>query len=271
LGDFILRSAPKFGVRVLTTNGLLQIPATWRYKEASNEFQLFLEGNFFTQLHEFLTKAVGPSPGPPTTNGLTKLRSIEAYYGTNFGAAVNCRWERADDGKEHTSFVIVSYGQPASTQHQAAQSFTALTQESEKGKERFRALDAARPSAPYVAEFLRLFPEAEVDYRYFTGTGEPGFVLGVDLYGRYELDMYLPVLFDPPRRRVIGYGEPKFYLREVASQKGRETAYNPTGERKFGSAEWKRIVESAGDFGAIGYVIITNQPVAGFKARKDVK
>src|SRR5207247_8109719 len=77
-GGFILNSAPKFGVRVLTTNGLSHIPAKWRYKEGSDEFQLFLDGNYFPQLDGFLTKAVGPPAGPPTTNSLTKLRSIEA-------------------------------------------------------------------------------------------------------------------------------------------------------------------------------------------------
>ena len=92
LGAFILSSAPKFGVRVLTTNGLPHIPAKWRYKEGSDEFQLFVEGNYFPQLHTLLTKAVGPPTGPPTTNGLTKMRSIEAYYGTNIGATVNCAW-----------------------------------------------------------------------------------------------------------------------------------------------------------------------------------
>src|SRR5207249_3101650 len=49
LGAFILSSAPKFGVRVLTTNGLPHIPAKWRYKEGSDEFQLFVEGNYFPQ------------------------------------------------------------------------------------------------------------------------------------------------------------------------------------------------------------------------------
>jgi len=269
LGGFILKSAPKFGVRILTTSGLPAIPAKWRYKETSNEFHLLVEGNFFPQLHAFLTKTVGLPPGPPTTNSSTKLRSIEAYYGTNLGAVVSCHWELAHGGKQYTSFVIVSYGQP--TSDQVARSFNALIQESEKGNERFRALDGVRSSAPYVSEFIHLFPETEVNYRYFTGTDEPGFDLGVDLYGRYELGMQLPVLFDSSRRSVIGFGEPKFYLSEAASQKGRETSYNPAGDRKFGPAEWRKIVESEGDFRAIGYAMKTNQPVVGFKDRRSAK
>jgi hypothetical protein len=107
-----------------------------------------------------------------------------------------------------------------------------------------------------------------VNYRYFTSTHEPGFDVGVDLHERYEFTMQLPVRFDPEGHVVVGYGEPKFYLVEVASQKGRETSYNPAGARHFGSADWRKIVESGGDFLAIGYTMITNQPAAGFRDRK---
>jgi len=107
-----------------------------------------------------------------------------------------------------------------------------------------------------------------VNYRYFTSADEPGFDVGVDLYERYKLTMQLPVRFDSERRKVIGYGEPKFYLVEAVSQKGRETSHNPAGERRFGSAEWRMLVAHGGDFSAIGYLMRTNQPIAGFKDRK---
>jgi hypothetical protein len=154
---------------------------------------------------------------------------------------------------------------------QIAQSLSLLKKESEEGKKRFDALDAARPSAPYLGDFLRLFPKAEVHYRYFTTTDEPGFDVSVDLWERYVFTMQLPALFDPARRMVVGYGDPKFYLWEVAGVKGRETSYNPGGERRFGSAEWRRLVEKNGDFGAIGYAMITTRPVPGFKDRKTAK
>lgn len=162
---------------------------------------------------------------------------------------------------------------PKFTPEQVAQSFTVLLQESQKGKERFAALDAARPTAPYVSEFLRLFPSAEVNYRYFTGTEEPGFDVGVDLYERYEFRMQLPVHFDSERRKVVGYGEPQFVIWEAASvTRGpggiAGTTLNPTGERHFGSAEWATLVERRGDFSAIGYLMRTNQAVPGFKTRK---
>ena len=157
------------------------------------------------------------------------------------------------------------------TQNQVSQYFNVMAQEAEKGKEYFSALDAARPSAPYVSEFLRLFPRAEVKYRYFTGTGEPGFHVDVDLHERYELGMQLPVRFDSSRRNVIGYGEPQFYLWEATNVVRRQTWRDPAGGRTFGSEDWRKIFASGGDFGVIGYAMKTNQPVAGFKDRKNAK
>ena len=162
---------------------------------------------------------------------------------------------------------------PKFTPEQVAQSLALLAREGQKGKERFAALDAVRASAPYVSEFVRLFPKAEVNYRYFTSTDEPGFEVGVDLYERYEFRMQLPARFDAERRTVIAYGEPVFSIWEVAtvtrgpSGIAQETL-NPAGERHFGSAEWRTLVEQSGDFGAIGHTLITNQPVPGFRYRK---
>jgi hypothetical protein len=134
-----------------------------------------------------------------------------------------------------------------------------------------KALDAARFSAPYVSDFLRLFPKAEVRYRSFTGG--LGFDVNVDLHERYELTMQLPAVFDSSRSKVIGYGEPRFTLWEAASVKRNksgiaETTLNPAGERRFGPEEWRKTVESGGDFRVIGYSMITNRPVPGFVGRK---
>ena len=139
-----------------------------------------------------------------------------------------------------------------------------------EGEQRFRALDIARPSAPYLADFLRLFPNAVVNYRYFTTPDEPGYDVGVDLYDRYEFEMQLPVQFDASRRKVTGYGQPQFYVREVANIERRERRTDVityAGGTRFYAKGWQKIVEKGGDFGAIGFVVITNQPVAGFKDR----
>jgi len=162
---------------------------------------------------------------------------------------------------------------PKFTPEEVAQSLTLLVREGEKGKARFAALDAVRDSAPYVSDFVRLFPGAEVNYRYFTSTDEPGFDVGVDLHERYEFRMQLPVRFDSERLKVIGYGEPKFVIWEAASvTRGPSgfagTTLNPAGERHFGSAEWRTLVERGGDFAAIRYTMVTNRPVPGFAHRK---
>jgi len=158
----------------------------------------------------------------------------------------------------------VTTGSTNMTSEQFAELFN---EEKNKADAWFAALDAAKPSASLVAEFLRLFPNAVANYKYFTSTGEPGFDVGVDLHERYDFRMQLPVRFDPEGSAVIGYGEPMFYLLEVASQNGGATSYNPAGERQFGSADWRKIVQNGGDFSVIGYTMLTNRPIPGFTQR----
>lgn len=147
------------------------------------------------------------------------------------------------------------------------------THEAVKGHKRFSTLDAARPSAPYLSDFLRLFPSAEVNYRYFgSRSDEPSFHVTVDLHERYEFHLFLPAVYDSSRHKVIGYDEPKFQILEVASVKSHQgrtgvVSFNPAGQREFSAADWGKIVESGGDFGSIGYPMITNQRVIGFKYR----
>jgi hypothetical protein len=100
-----------------------------------------------------------------------------------------------------------------------------------------------------------------------------GFDVNVDLFDRYEFTMQLPVVFDSSGSKVIDYGDPRFTLWEAASVKRNksgiaETTLNPAGERRFGPTEWHKIVEAGGDFGAIGYTMLTNRPVPGFSDRK---
>jgi hypothetical protein len=144
-----------------------------------------------------------------------------------------------------------------------------------RGRTWFATLDAARDSAPFVSDFLRLYPRARVSYVYFAGP-EPGYNLEADLFERYELLMQLPVEFDSSGKKVTGYGEPKFYLHEVESVErladGRSsTSYRGSSQRVFGSAEWRKIVDAGGDFRAVGYTMTKDQPVPGFKDRKTLR
>ncbi len=66
-------------------------------------------------------------------------------------------------------------------------------------------------------------------------------------------------------------GEPKFYLLEVKS-----VSISPSGQVgasfskdfKFDTAQWKKVYESGGDFGSIGFSIKTD-PVANFQKYAD--
>jgi hypothetical protein len=266
LRDFIVKAVPKLGVHLLQTNALPSVPGRWRYQSRPDELAVVVEGDCFPLLHAFLTNAIGAAQGSPIADKTTGV--METYYGTNLTATVCCRSGIIDAGKKYTSLVIVGYGTAAGQQAAYAQ---LLREAVGKANDSHSALDAARLSAPYVSDFVRLFPNAEVRYRSFGGG--MGFDVNVDLFDRYEFTMQLPVVFDSSRSKVIDYGEPRFTLWEAASVKRNksgiaETTLNPAGERRFGPTEWQKIVEAGGDFGAIGYTMHTNRPVPGFSGRK---
>lgn len=136
-----------------------------------------------------------------------------------------------------------------------------LEKEGKLSRQRFEALDAARPSARRLSEFIRLFPAAQVRVTYFDPSRMPGINAQVELHGRYEFTMQLPAIFDATGTTVTGFGDPAFYLLEIESRNGRETRYVSTGQRVFGVAEWERIVTSNGDFSTIGYPMRTDAPI----------
>lgn len=86
--------------------------------------------------------------------------------------------------------------------------------------------------------------------------------------GRYELTMQVPVAI---RSSTTGKmtGEPRFYLNEVS-----DVSISPSGQigasfsrnREFGPAEWKKVLEAKGDFGAIGFKMNTGPPIKDFDA-----
>ncbi len=269
LGSFILEQAPKFGVRLLATNDLPTLPNKWEQRLSGEELTVVVAGDYVEAFHAFLSKAVGNLPGQsvppkPVTVGVQQL-----FYGPNFGATVSCTREITDDGRVFTSLVIIGFAvSPAD-----AASYARMLMEAPKiADNRDAALDAARISAPYLTNFVRLFPEAEVLYRNFGGGF--GYSVSVDLHGRYEVWIQLPVIFDTPSHdNVIGYGEPSFGISEfervLLSKSGQlETWFKKESQRGFGSTEWQKIVEANGDFGAIGYRMITNQPIPGAELRR---
>jgi len=113
LGAFIVSAAGKLGARPRSTNGLPEIKASWYSKDDDLRTQVFLSGNYFPQLQQFLTNAFGPLPEHPQTNNAAGKQSIAASYGTNVGAEINYSWERTPDGKEYTSLMISKVLKPA--------------------------------------------------------------------------------------------------------------------------------------------------------------
>jgi hypothetical protein len=149
----------------------------------------------------------------------------------------------------------------------------ALETERGKNEKYFAGLREAQPSAPFVKQFSALFPTAQITYRYFGTSKCPGFDANITLHGRYVLAMQLPVQFDDAGRKVTGYGDPQFYLLEMTKVDKTDgvvsISYGP--QRVFGSKEWKKLVESNGDFNTIGWTMITDRPFPGAEGYKPVQ
>ena len=146
LRDFIVRAAPQLGVHLLQTSSLPVIPGRLHHQAGRDELAVVMEGDCFPHVHSFLTNAVGPAQGNSTADKTTGVQ--ETYYGTNLTATVCCRSGITDGGKKYTSLVIVGYGAAAGKQAGYAQ---LLREAVEKANDSHRALDVARPSAPYVS------------------------------------------------------------------------------------------------------------------------
>lgn len=147
-----------------------------------------------------------------------------------------------------------------------------FVRERKKGENYWAGLKEAQPSARIVNEFLALFPDANVKYRYFDGSAAPGFDAQVGLHGRYDLTMQLPVNFDAAGRNVTGYGDPRFYLLEVTNvevEPSGVVAISYGRNKNFGLKEWNALVRSKGDFDAIGWTMITDKPIPGFTVPRD--
>jgi len=131
------------------------------------------------------------------------------------------------------------------------------------------ALAHGRESVPVVKEFNRLFTQASNWISYYTGEyGNPEWNSKVGLHDRYILTMQFKIEFDDTRTRIINFEEPRFDLVEVET-----ISYQPDGTYKitygtqqvrFDITEWKRLVESNGDFSGIGAALEKDKPVPKF-------
>ena len=132
-----------------------------------------------------------------------------------------------------------------------------------------RVVASGRATMVPVQQFERLHPGASHFVSYLTGThGTPTWNSVAGLYGRYELTMQVPVRLNAMRNGVASYGQPVFALAEVRSvTPGAAGALDVTHggvDATFGPAEWQKVVDRGGDFGALGLSLQMNQPVPGF-------
>jgi hypothetical protein len=112
LGGFVIAAATRLGAQPQKTNGLPEIKVAWHSKDDDQRTEVFISGNFFPQLHQFMTNAFGPLPERPQTNNAAEKQSIVASYGTNAGPGLNYSWERDREGKEFTTLMISKVSRP---------------------------------------------------------------------------------------------------------------------------------------------------------------
>ena len=144
------------------------------------------------------------------------------------------------------------------------------------------SLEDAKRTIPYAVEFLRLFPQAAAYWSYYTGgAGSPSLNIEALLYGRYEMSMQVPVVFQGDRRSIRSFGDPDFLLQEISEVK-QVVRVGSTGSvtnllvgkqgdlsRRFGPAEWRQVVARGGDLSVVGIPIVTNSPAPGFELLRE--
>ena len=281
LGAFILRIAPQYGVRVLTTNGLPVIPAKWHFKAGSNEFNLVIEGDYFPQLHTFLSRAVGPPLASPITNRPGDVPGMTAYYGTNLGVTVSCGLGNDDDGKQHTGFAIVNYGAAnvgagALSATQYSQLFREVFSELEKNplKEfecHNKAVENGVDTLLFPKEVETLFGTTNVDHFIRNLTGAAVWNSAAYFAGRYTLELRVPIAIDYEHCRVKNVlGPAEIWIDEVTkvdfSRSGAPGARLEGGHWRLKENEWRSLVKNGGNWSVVNVPIISNAPVKGFDA-----
>lgn len=127
-------------------------------------------------------------------------------------------------------------------------------------------LASARQSVAFAREFDQLFSGEHTS----AGEGRVGwdYDFEVGLYGRYVVQGRVPLTVDTNTLTVVTSGPPVIYVREIAriiaSPDGGGSAKFTTNQAQLGAAEWKKLVESHGDFSVVGYSMITNSPIPSF-------
>jgi hypothetical protein len=267
LGSFIIKKTPLFVAVVVKTNPVSEFQGRWFYNVSDNTLEVFVEGDCFYELHKLLSDVMG-SPYVRTNNAVSRTTPVlKSYYGQSAGVVVSAGSAAMVDGKPYTTLVIIGSGRLKDTSGYTNKGLPLPPQTNAIAG----VISPARSAGVYVSEFFRCFPSAKVRQG-SVGAGS-GFEVNVDLFQRYEFTMQLVVQYDS-LKRIVSHDEPLFYIREVVGVDiglAEKPVIRIGEQRQFGAAEWKRLVDAGGDFRAIGFKIITNEPVAHFNDRKVIQ
>ena len=145
---------------------------------------------------------------------------------------------------------------------------SALLKEGQRLEARRAAvLASARQSVAFAREFEQLFSGSHC--LAFEGRFGWGYGFEVGLYGRYVIQGRVPLTVDTNTLTVVSTGSPTIYVREIAriipaSGGVGGSATFTTNHAQLGAAEWRKLIDSHGDFSVVGYTMVTNTPLPHF-------
>ena len=118
---------------------------------------------------------------------------------------------------------------------------------------------------PEASEFRNLFTNTYEFVTYHDGYyGEPLWNSKALLNGRYILTFQSKIDVNYATSTVTNYHSPKFFLTEIISAQrlaSGQTSVTHGTNFDFGPAQWKKLVQSGGNFEALGVKLQTNAPV----------
>lgn len=141
----------------------------------------------------------------------------------------------------------------------------------EANEQRYTTLDAVdRDTVPVLKDFRSLYPDSTIQYLSFAGADFPSLSADTALYGRYTLNLRVPVFYSADNKVVLRYGDPEFFLCEIKSiqMEGKTMRGYDAGDQQwhFGGDVWKQVLDAGGDFEVVGYDLKKDAPIKNFSA-----
>jgi hypothetical protein len=145
---------------------------------------------------------------------------------------------------------------------------SALLKEGQRLEERRAAvLASARQTVAFAREFNQLFSGGHTS----ASEGRFGwdYDFEVGLYGRYLIKGRVPLRVNTNTLTVVSAGSPLIYVSELDRiipnpvDVGGSATFT-TNHAQLGAAEWRKLVDSHGDFSVVGYPMATNRPLLNF-------